>query len=147
MGKRYGKDDWLWVNRGGTYYPIKGQKDLSRSQSRATVDLSDKTTGGWNTEGPGNKTSQITVTVTPNYPDTNGFEWVEQLWESGEPELFQIRGKGALGNGVSAALGGDVQWECSHHVLNLALTSAEGAPRSFSITLGMAAAPTINRSN
>jgi hypothetical protein len=140
MAKRFGNDDLLWVRRGGVYYPILGQQNLGHTGSTATIDTSDKTTGGYATEGPGVTSMQISLEVTPDLPDTNGFEYVEALFTSKAAETYQIRKGGLAGNGTT-----DVQFECSMFVLSKSKTSNKNGVRTVSLTFGLAAAPTIDR--
>ena len=140
MGKRFGNDDLLWVRRSGFFYPILGQQNLDHSGSTATIDLSDKTTGGYGTEGPGVTSMQITLGITPDLPDTNGFEYVESLFNSKTAEVYQVRKGGLAANGTT-----DVQFECSLYVLSKNKSSPKNGVRGVTLTFGLAAAPTIDR--
>jgi predicted secreted protein len=140
MAKRFTNDMLLWVRRSGVFYPVLGQQNLGHSGSTATIDLSDKTTGGYGTEGPGVTSMQITLEVTPDLPDVNGYEYVESLFTSKTAEVYQIRKGGLAGNGTT-----DVQFECSMYVLNKSKTAPKNGVLSVSLTFGLAAAPTIDR--
>lgn len=142
MAKRFGNDDLVWINRSGTYYPLLGQQSLSQSGSTSTIDISDKTSQGYATEAPGLTSMQLTFDITPDLPDVNGFEYLETLFTSKQAELFQIRKNGLAGNGTT-----DVQFQASCYVLNKSKSSAKNGVRTVSITLGIAAAPTIDRTN
>lgn len=144
--KRFANDDRLWINRGGTFYMVKGQRNMGRTRSRTEIDMSDKDSDGYDLSAPANQKVQITLEVTPDYPDVNGFEYIHDLSSSNPPvaEFFQIRKNGAAGNATSAKLGGDLLFHGSCYVINCNETSNKDGVRSYAVTLVLGAKPILD---
>ena len=134
--------DWLWVQSAtpGTFNAPRGQQDLNHPVSRETEDSSDKASYPDNTVVITSRTRSITLTVKPDYPDVNGIQRMESLFNSGIPEVYQIRKNGAAGNGTT-----DRIFECSMVITQFNKNHSKGKLRSIDITLAPFAAATIDQ--
>jgi hypothetical protein len=133
--------DWLWVQSSTptVFTAPRGQSNLSHSVSRATEDASDKASYPDNIVQITSRTRSISLTVKPDYPDVQGIQRMESLFNSGTPEIYQIRKNGAAGNGTT-----DRIFECSMVITQFEKSHNRGELRSIAITLAPAAAATID---
>jgi hypothetical protein len=141
MPKSDASFDWLWVQSAspGTFNAPKGQSDLNHSASRSTIETSDKQSYPDKTYQVTERDRSISLTVRPDYPDVNGIQRMESLFNSGTAEVYQIRKNGASGNGTT-----DRIFECSMVISQFAKTHNKGELRSIQITLVPAAAATVD---
>jgi hypothetical protein len=140
MAKKFGNSYLLWINRGGTFYPISGQQSLSKPQSAGSIDIGDKNSAPYTLEAPALLSVGITGEVWPDLPDVNGFEYLYSLLLSQAAEFFQIRQNGLLGNGTT-----DVEFHASMYVMGADKTLPRNGVNGYSIKLGLAAVPIINK--
>ncbi len=133
MAKTDASGDKLWINRAGTFYSIKGQSNLNQPNSRSTIETSDKDSYPDKTYQVTERDRSVTLTIKPDYPDVNGIQWMETLYNSGAAELYQIRNAAAT-----------VMFAQSMVISNFTKTFNKGELRSIDITLMPAAAATVD---
>jgi hypothetical protein len=141
MAKSDASFDWLWVQSSvvATFNAPKGQSNLSHSTSRSTIETSDKQSYPDKTYLPTERDRSVSLSIRPDFPDTNGVQRMQTLYDSGTAEVYQIRSGGAAGVDP-----GDVIFECSMVITQFSKTHNKGELRSIDIMLMPAAAATVD---
>jgi hypothetical protein len=117
---------------------IAGQTGLSRGNSTNLIEQSNKTSGQFGIQAPGRKTLSYQVTGIRDLPDANGLEavYAQQNVYPQVPAIYQVQD-------VSQSPV-DVVFACSMYVSNFAQDDPDQDNGSYSFTLTVAAAPTID---
>jgi predicted secreted protein len=138
MGKVVGNTRRLFVQSAtpGTFSEILGQRDLDTPRKASTIDIGDKNSAPYGLTAPGNFDVSITLTGIPDLPDANGLQRVDSVYKAQTAEVFQVR--------KAPYSGGDVVFECLCNVLDCSPSFPRDKEASYSITLGLAAAPTVD---
>jgi hypothetical protein len=113
---------------------IKGQQDLSRNASAATIDTSTKDNFPYATQAPGLRTVSIPFSLIPDLPDATGYTALE-TWAnaaSATPKNFQIKA------------GSTVVFEGSMYATDFNVTYGQNDAVKATGTLVLAAAPTTD---
>lgn len=135
MAKKLGNDHQLWVESAtaGTFNTILGQGDLSVPRKSNPIDVSDKNSGGYGLTAAGNFDVRISLSGIPDLPDTTGLNRVDTQFKARNSNKFQIR--------KSPFAVGDVVFEGLCNILDCSIEHPKDAASSYSIELGLAAAP------
>lgn len=141
MPKFDASSDRVWIQTAspGVFAEIKGQNNLGQPSSRGTIDNGDKQSWPYNTYQPGALETSISIDVIPDYPDVNGYQRVESLYNSGTTEIVQIRRNGSGANGTT-----DVIWQCVMMISQNSKTYNKGELRKASVVFMPAAKPTVD---
>lgn len=135
MAKLLGNNYRLYIQSttAGTYNPIGGQGDLSYSRKAVLIDVSDKNNAPYGLKAAGNFDVEITLNGIPDLPDANGLTRAETMFKTQAVEKYQIR--------KAPFATGDVVFEASCYTNDLSLSFPKDSPASYSLGLGLAAAP------
>lgn len=139
MAKQLGR--YFQVAKGDAASPevfniVAGQRGLQRSGSTNLVDQSDKTNYPYAVQAPGRTQFQITVPGVRDLPDPNGLEAVYAQWLAGTASQYQI-----LNTEPSPDT---VVFQASMYVSNFEQDDPDEESGSFTFTLTLAAAPTVD---
>ena len=138
MAVKLGNDKKLFIQSAtpGSYNELKGQGSLTRSQKAASIDISDKNSAPFSLTAPGNFDISIDQAGVVDLPDVNGIERAYTQWKARTTELFEIR-KAPYGNG-------DAIWRASCYITGFDLDEPKDGASPYKISLGLAAAPTLD---
>ncbi len=138
MAKLLGNNTRLFVESStpGTFNQVGGQGDLSIDRKAATIDISDKNSAPYGLLAPGNFAIEISLDGVPDLPDADGLGRLDTQFKARAVTGIQIR-DGALGVG-------DVVFEADMYILDLSVTHGKDAASSYTVRLGLAAAPTVD---
>lgn len=101
MSKIAGVDVLLKVRKDNALIVVGGQTGASLSRSASTIDVSDKTTGGWSSSLVGLKSFSIDAEGFVSLGD-EGQELLEEAFENREPIVAEIRlGKDSDTKGIT----------------------------------------------
>lgn len=141
MAVTLGNNYRLWIESAtaGTYNEILGQRGVDRTRSSGTIDVGDKNNAPYGLTAPGTFDLTITSDGVVNVPDTNGLERLNTQFLAQTATKFQIRKDGSLG-----ATPADVEFEGLCYILELSISSPRNGERTWSVRLGLAAAPTVD---
>lgn len=141
MAIKMGNDYRLWIESAtaGTYNLIKGQQSLSYDRNSGAIDTSTKDAFPYATSAAGLFDVSISLDGIADLPDANGFTRTETQFKSQTTTKFQIRK-----NGASGATPGDVVFEGLCNILGLPITYGQNDAVKYKLSLGLAAAPTID---
>lgn len=90
MAKIAGVDVLLKVKKGGSYVAIGGQKACSLSRSASTIDVTDKTSGGWSESIVGIKSWSLDCDGFVTLGD-EGFKLLVQAFDNRTPLDVEIK--------------------------------------------------------
>lgn len=135
---------WVETATAGTYATLNGQMKGMLSRKATKVDITTKD-GANATTGAVSKIEQVmmleyslTLDGKIFFPDAN-FTLLEAAFVIGAPKNIQIRRNGAAG--VSP---GDVWWQAFMNIDDLSVDLSPNAMSTYTISLSLNAAPTIN---
>lgn len=142
MGKKLGNDYRLLIDSAtpGTPAMIKGQQDLSISQSGGTIDTTSKDDYPYGTAAPSTRSISISVSLIPDLPDANGYARLEAVATApvATPVIVEIR-KGGASGGTS-----DIVFKGSVYITDFNQSFGQNDAVKATCTLVAASAPTIN---
>lgn len=138
MAKLLGNNYRLYIQSAtaGTYNPIGGQGDLSYSRKAQLIDVSDKNNAPYGLKAAGNFDVEISMSGIPDLPDANGLSRAETMFKTQAIEKYQIR--------KAPFATGDVIFEGSCYTNDCSVSFPKDAPASYTLALGLAAAPTTD---
>lgn len=122
----------------GTFYPIAGQGNFSKSGSAANIDTTTKDDYPWGTTAPGTRSLTMTLAITPNLPDANGYSRLETLANANPPAAFNIQLR------KSPFSGGDVVFAAPVYALGIDQQFPQNDKVTSSVNFGLAGAPTVD---
>lgn len=130
---------WIESTTADVYNEILGQRGVERTRSSETIDVGDKNSSPYALTAPGTFALTISAEGIVNVPDTNGLERLNTQFLAQTVTKFQIRKDGSAG-----ATPADVEFEGLCYILELSISSPRNDARTWSVSLGLAAAPTID---
>jgi predicted secreted protein len=138
MAAKLGNDRKLFIQSSvaGTYNEIKGQGSLKRGQRAGSIDISDKNTAPYGKVAPGNFDVSVTMSGIVDLPDANGIERVYDKFKTRATELYEVR--------KSPFAPADVVFRAEMYVLGCDLDDPKDGASSYDLSLGLAAAPSID---
>lgn len=140
MAVKLGNDYKVYIESTtpGTYNVIRGQRECSRSGSQATFSLGNKDTAPYDPQAPGTKTVGLSLVVTPDLPDTNGYTRAETVANatSATPVGVQIR--------KSPYSGSDVVFEADMYITGFNGNFPYNGEVTTNMEFSLAAAPTVD---
>jgi hypothetical protein len=143
VAKLLGNNYLLWVESStpGQFNVVKGQGDMSETRGRDKIDLSDKTSAGYKLNAYGLSDYGLTLSVTPDLPDANGFTRLESQCNAipALPFKIEIRKGGVSATGTDAVFAASVYGNIS----------SGGFPKDGvvprTVEFALAAAPTVDQ--
>ena len=142
MGTTLLGNDYLgWIESAvaGTFNYINGQGTLSETRSQATIDTSDKTTGGYDTEAFGNSKISYSLDIKVKLPDPSGYTRLETQCNAKLPFNFQVRKNNQAGLPADAIFAALMNGTIASRTFN------KDGTVDAKVTLSLAAAPTIDQ--
>jgi hypothetical protein len=137
--KLSGNDFRLFVGTGnGSGAQPKGQGDLTIERGKAWSSNATKDQEGVDTQQPGLRTITVKQAIIPDLPDADGYERLEELDKTNEPEIFEIRKK-------PWADETSVIFRCSMYVSLDSSGYGQGASVATPFTLVPAENPTVDK--
>lgn len=138
MAKILGNNNRLFIESTtpGTYNQIAGQGSLTIDRKASNIDISDKNSAPYGLLAPGNFAVTIGCDGVPDLPDTTGLGRADTQFKAQAATKFQIR--------KAPYAVGDVTFEASMYILDCSIEFPKDDAGKFSLSLGLAAAPTTD---
>ena len=130
---------WVEGSTAGTYAFINGQGTLSETRSQATIDTSDKTTNGYDTEAFGNAKVSYSLDIKVKLPDVTGYTRLETQCNAKVPFNFQVRKNGQAGVTADAIFAALMNGTIASRTFN------KDGTVDAKVNLSLAAAPTVDQ--
>ncbi len=130
---------WIEGSTAGVYGYINGQGTLSETRSQTSIDTSDKTTAGYDTEAFGNIKVSYSLDIKCKLPDATGYTRLETQCNAKTPFNFQVRKSGTGGQTADAIFAALMNGTIASRAFN------KDGTVDVKVTLSLAAAPTIDQ--